>query len=158
MYFLWFIFCDYGSVSSCHWPVGCGHLCASYQLTVAFSSDTAADLPGCPAQVCLAWHSNLSWLAATGVDDLFFCVFFSFFICLDSCSRNSAGVWCQQRISTLAQRPAALRKHVLVGLITLSTWITIFLETSPKGKTLPNQWVRVSSSQEMSMKSLLIWT
>lgn len=87
-----------------------------------------------------------------------FVCFFSFFICLDSCSRNSAGVWCQQRISTLAQRPAALRKHVLVGLITLSAWISVFLETSPKGKTLPNQWVRVSSSQEMSVKSLLIGT
>ena len=39
------------------------------------------------AQVYLALHRNFSWLAATGVDDLLF-----FFICLDSCGRNSVGV------------------------------------------------------------------
>lgn len=123
-----------------------------FPLTLQLTSQAA--LPRC------AWHgtaTSIGWQPQVWMI-CFFVFFFSFFICLDSCSRNSAGVWCQQRISTLAQRPAALRKHVLVGLITLSTWITIFLETSPKGKTLPKQWVRVSSSQEMSMKSLLIWT
>lgn len=35
--------------------------------------------------------------------------------------------------------PQKKKKDVLVGLAKLPTWIPVFLETSPKGKTLPNQ-------------------
>lgn len=94
-----------------------------------------------PFQVCLAWHRNLNQLAATGVDDLLF----SFFVCLDSCGRNSAGVWCQHRISTLAQRPAALKTiFLLVSQHCLLEWVS--WKPHPRAR-LPNQWVRISSSQ-----------
>lgn len=122
------------------WVVGTFALPTNW-LAVVFSSDTAVDLPGCPGVPGMAQKPQFVGSHRCGW------FVFSFFICLDSWGRNSAGVWCQQRLSTLAQRPAVHRKDVLVGLTTLPAWIPDFLETSPKVKTLPNHWVRVTSSR-----------
>ena len=64
-----------------------GHLSLLYSgLAVVFSSGTATHRPGFPGMHGAAQKPQV--LVVTGVDDLFFL----FFICLDSCGTNSAGL------------------------------------------------------------------
>ena len=81
------ITCDYWPVSSHPRSMRGGHLCL-LPMGCQWYFPLTLQLTAQASQVCVAWHRNLNCLTATGVDDLFFL----FFICLDSCGRNSAGV------------------------------------------------------------------
>jgi hypothetical protein len=63
-------------------------------------------------ETSIGWHSQVCMIC------------FFFFHCLNSCGSNSEGMWCQHRISDLAQKPAALKKKrwFLVGLATQPAW------------------------------------
>lgn len=111
------------------------------------------------SQVCMAWQWNL-----TGWQPQVCMICFFFFRCLDSCGRNSAGVWCQHRISTLAQRPAALKKRYFL-LVSQHYWPESLFSWKPHPRErlwLTNELYKLITDEhepifQMNM-SLLMWT
>ena len=70
----------------------------------------ALQLTAQASQVQRVPHWNLKCLVVTGVDDLFFL----FFICLDSCGRNSAGAWQQHSLHPVTEASCLPKKKMFL--------------------------------------------